>query len=162
MDSVSNKLFSGRYFGYHINMKGSLLKRYRNLFILVSVFSVLCLSPLADIHFELNLNEKAYVHGRQHNETIFPLFIHELLFSHLQHTFDHVTLGTSHQIQKKNQNISSKQCFSSFFVTALHNSNFRADTAHLQKGIAILLDPVRRAKPFSKEHSGLSPPVFSC
>lgn len=33
----------------------------------------------------------------EHNETSFSLLIHELLFTHLQHTFDHVTLGLSHQ-----------------------------------------------------------------
>src|SRR4030042_4030037 len=89
-------------------MKASLIARYRNLLILIATFSVLCLSPLADIHFEVNLNEKAYVHGREHNETIFPLFIHELLFTHLQHIFDHVTLGISHQALKKSQNLASK------------------------------------------------------
>ncbi len=58
----SNKLFSGEYFRYHIYMKASLVARYRTLFILIATFSVLCLSPLADIHFEVNLNEKAYIH----------------------------------------------------------------------------------------------------
>jgi len=162
MDNDSNKLFSGEYFGYHINMKASLVARYRTLFILIATFSVLCLSPLADIHFEVNLNEKAYVHGREHNETIFPLFIHELLFTHLQHTFDHVTLGMSHQTLKKSQNISSEKTVSSFHAKAVCNSSSHTNTSYLQKDILVLLDPPWTTDIFYQEYSGLSPPIFYC
>jgi len=162
MDNDSNKLFSGECFRYHIKMKASLVARYRNLFILIATFSVLCLSPLADIHFEVNLSEKAYVHGREHNETIFPLFIHELLFTHLQHTFDHVTLGISHQTLKKTQNISSNKPVSLFHAKAVYNSSFQTTPAYLQKGIVFLLDPTWKTDIFSQEYSGLSPPIFYC
>ena len=70
MDNDSNTLFSAEYFRYHINMKVSSVIRYRNLFILVATFCVLCLSPLADMHFEVSSNEKSFTHGREHNETI--------------------------------------------------------------------------------------------
>jgi malate/lactate dehydrogenase len=162
MNNDGNKLFSGEYFGYHINMKGYLITRYRNLFILIATFFVLCLSPLADIHFEVNSHEKVYVHGQDHSETSFPLFIHELLFSHLQHTFDHVTLGISHQTLKKGQNILSEKTVSSFHSKAVSNSRLQSNTAYLQKDNAVLLDPIWTTGIVSQEYSGLSPPIFSC
>jgi hypothetical protein len=160
MNNDSNKLSSGEYFGYHIKMEGYLVTRYRNLFILFATFLVLCLSPLADIHFEVNLNEKAYVHGRKHNETIFPLFIHELLFTHLQHSFDHITFGISHQTLKKCQNISSKKTVSSFHAKAVHNTICQTKIASPKKDIVVLLDPLWTTEIFSQKYSGLSPPFF--
>src|SRR4030043_1656841 len=108
-------LYYKEYFGYHINMKISSAIKYRNLFILATIFCVLCLSPLADIHLEGSTETTGYTHGRGHNESLFSLFIHELLFSHLQHTFDHVTLGVSHQTLQKIKNLASKgTVFSSY------------------------------------------------
>jgi len=149
------------YFGYHINMKITSALRYRNLFILVSIVCVLCVSPLADIHLE-NTETRSYTHGQNHNETTFSMLIHELLFTHLQHTLDHVTLGLSHQTLKKSQNISSKKTASSFFGKAVFTSSLQTNAAYLQGSITILLDPKGAAKTFSQEYSGLSPPIASC
>jgi len=146
------------YFGYHIYMKIASVIRYRNLFILVATFIVLCLSPLADIHFEVNSKEKSYVHGREHNETIFPLFIHELLFSHLQHTFDHVTLGITHQIFKKSKNLSSKGTGFSSSIQPFFASSSQALAFHSSTPIKFLSKNKQTACKYSRELSGLSPP----
>jgi hypothetical protein len=143
-------------------MESYFVTRYRNLFILIATFSVLCLSPLADIHFEVNLNEKAYVHGREHKETAFPLFIHELLFTHLQHSFDHITLGISHQTLKKCQNISSKKTVSSFDADAVYNTKCQTEIASPKEDIVVLRDPMWTTDIFSQKYSGLSPPIFYC
>lgn len=155
-----HELYFTKYFGYHINMKVSSVMRYRNFFILVATFFVLCISPLADIHLESSTETKSYAHGQEHNETIFSLFIHELLFTHLQHTFDHVTLAASNQTVKKNKNLSSKKTASSFYAKAVCNSNFHTNTSYLQKGVAILHDPKGATSTFSQEYSGLSPPTL--
>ena len=143
-------------------MKSSSAIKYRNLFMLVPFFCVLCLSPLADIHFEDSNGTRSYTHGQEHSEATFSMLIHELLFTHLQHTFDHLTLGTSHQTFKKNQNISSEKGASSLYAKAVCNSSFQTNTAYLQRSIAILLDPKRTAGTFSREYPGLSPPTLSC
>jgi hypothetical protein len=146
------------YFGYHINMSITSFVRYRNLCVLVATFSVLCLSPLADIHFEVNSNEKAYVHGREHKETIFSLFIHELLFTHLQHTFDHVTLGISHQTLKKSKNLASKgTAFSSNIQTVLA-SNSKTLAIYASIPIKFFHRHKQTAGIYSRELSGRSPP----
>src|SRR4030042_2685559 len=138
-------LYYKEYFGYHINMKISSAIKYRNLFILASIFCVLCLSPLADIHLEGSTETRSYTHGREHNETIFSLFIHELLFTHLQHTFDHVTLGASHQTLKKNKNLSSKGTVFSFYPQAVCASKPQTIAIHLLTSIMLLHDNKRAA-----------------
>jgi hypothetical protein len=70
--------------------------KYRNFFILVATFRVLFLSPLVDIYLRV-ASKRRVLFMDKHNETSFSLLIHELLFTHLQHTFDHVTLGLSHR-----------------------------------------------------------------
>lgn len=106
-----HKLYFTEYFGYHINMKISLVIRYRNLFILFATFCVLGLSPLADIHIEGSPEKKSYIHGLEHSETSFLMLIHELLFTQLKHTLDHVTIGLSHRTLKENKSISSIFCY---------------------------------------------------
>lgn len=155
------------YFGYNIgynnsNMKVTSVIRYRNLFILVATFAVLCLSPLADIHFEGSTEERSYTHGRVHHELLLSLFIHELLFTHLQHTFDHVTLGVSHQTLQKSKILASKgTAFSSNTQTvlALNSKNI---VAHSSAPIRFLQKDKHIAGIYSRKLSGLSPPnIFS-
>jgi hypothetical protein len=146
------------YFGYNINMKTVSVIKYRNFFILLATFSVLCLSPLADIHFEVNSHEKAYVHGHDHNETTFSLFIHELLFTHLQHTFDHVTLGIAHQILKKNKYLTSKETIFSSSIQPFFASDFTSLAVHSSTPIKFLHKNKQTAGIYSRELSGLSPP----
>ena len=158
MGNDSNKLFSGEYFRYHITMKASLVARYRNLFILIATFCVLCLSPLADMHFEVSSNEKSFVHGREHNETIFSMRIHELLFTHLQHTLDNVIPGISYSPVKVIKNVSLKGNTTSSYSQALCSSNSQTITVHLWKGVVLLHDHKRAVGTFAREYSGLSPP----
>jgi hypothetical protein len=143
---------------YNINMKAASVMRYRNLLILVATFSVLCLSPLADIHFEVNFNEKSYTHGREHNESLFSLFIHELLFSHLQHTFDHATLGVSRQTLQKSKNLASKGSVFSSSTQPLIASNSQTISVHSSTPITFLHKNKQKAGIYSRELSGLSPP----
>ena len=134
--------------------------QYRNIFILVATFWVLCLSPLADIHLEVNSNEKSYVHGQEHSETSLSMFIHELLFTHLQHTLDHITLGVSHQTLKKSKNLSSEGTVFSFYPQAVCASKSQTTDIHLLTSIVLLHDNKGVAGTYSREFSGLSPPTF--
>lgn len=147
-------------FKYNMYMKVSSAIRYRNHFILFAIFCVLCLSPLADIHLEGSTETRSYTHGREHNEIIFSLFIHELLFTHLQHTSDHVTLGASHQTLKKSKNLSSKGTVFSFYPQAVCASKPQTIAIHLLTSIMLLRDNKRAAGTYSREFSGLSPPTF--
>ena len=79
--------------------------RYRNLFFLAAFFCVLCLSPLADIHLEGSSETKSFTHGQKHNETIFAMFLHEVLFNQLQHTLDNVFPGISYPSVNINKNL---------------------------------------------------------
>jgi hypothetical protein len=132
--------------------------QYRNLFVLVATFLVLCLSPLADIHLDVNSTEKSYVHGREHNESLFSLFIHELLFSHLQHTFDHVTLVVSHQTLQKSKNLASKGTVFSSYTQPIFASNSQTISVHSSTPIKFLHKNKQKAGIYSRELSGLSPP----
>jgi len=136
--------------------------QYRNLFILVATFLVFCFSPLADIHLEGNSNEESHVHGREHNEKSFSMLIHELLFTQLQHTLDHVTLGFSHRSLNANKSISSKRTVSSSYPQAVCNSNFQTNAVHLLTSIVPLRDNKRTAGSYSRKYSGLSPPTVFC
>jgi len=140
-------------------MKISSVIKYRNLFILVATFCVLCLSPLADMHFEVNSNEKGYVHGREHNETNFSMLIHELLFAQLQHTLDNVIPGISYSPVKAIKNISLKGNTSPSYSQAVCNANSQTITVYLLKGVVLLHDHKRAVGTFSREYSGLSPPI---
>ena len=140
-------------------MKISSVIKYRNLFILVATFCVLCLSPLADMHFEVNSNEKGYVHGREHNETNFSMLIHELLFAQLQHTLDNVIPGISYSPVKAIKNISLKGTTSPSYSQAVCNANSQTITVYLLKGVVLLHDHKRAVGTFSREYSGLSPPI---
>jgi hypothetical protein len=133
--------------------------KYRNLFILVATFCVLCLSPLADMHFEVNSNEKGYVHGREHNETNFSMLIHELLFAQLRHTLDNVIPGISYSPVKAIKNISLKGNTSPSYSQAVCNANSQTITVYLLKGVVLLHDHKRAVGTFSREYSGLSPPI---
>ena len=140
-------------------MKISSVIKYRNLFILVATFCVLCLSPLADMHFEVNSNEKGYVHGREHNETNFSMLIHELLFAQLQHTLDNVIPGISYSPVKAIKNISLKGNTSSSYSQSVCSSNSKTITIYLWKGVVLQHDHKRAVGTFSREYSGLSPPI---
>lgn len=140
----------------------SLPIRYRNLFILLATFFVLCLSPLADIHIESSPEEESYVHGRDHNETCFHLFLHELFFTYLQHTFDHVTLNLSHHALKAEKNISHKGIASSSHLQAVCNTTAQTLTFQLLTGRSLLPGNKRTAGTYSQEFSGLSPPSIFC
>lgn len=133
----------------------------KTLFILVTTFWVLCFSPLADVHIEGNSEEKSYVHGREHNEKNFSMLIHELLFTQLRHTLDNVIPGIFYLPVKINKNISLKgnTSSSSSYPHALCSSNAQTITIHLLKGIAHLHDHKRAVGTFSREYSGLSPPL---
>lgn len=151
-----------RYFRYNRNMKVLSVMRYRNIFILVATFCVLCLSPLADIHLERNTEERSYTHGREHNESLFSLFIHELLFFHLQHTFDHVTLGVSHQTLQKSKILASKGSVFSSYTQPIFASNSQTISVHSSTSIKFLHKNKQKAGIYSRELSGLSPPnIFS-
>jgi len=139
-------------------MKVLSASQYRNLFVLVATFLVLCLSPLADIHLEVSSTEKSYVHGREHNESLFSLFIHELLFSHLQHTFDNVTLGVSHQTLQKSKNLASKGTVFSSYTQPIFASNPQTISAHSSTPMKFLHKNKQKAVIYSRELSGLSPP----
>ena len=139
-------------------MKISSVIKYRNLFILVATFCVLCLSPLADIHLEGSTETTGYTHGRGHNESLFSLFIHELLFSHLQHTFDHVTLGVSHQTLQKIKNLASKGTVFSSYTQPIFASNSQTISVHSLTPIKFLHKNKQKAGIYSRELSGLSPP----
>lgn len=132
---------------------------YRNLFILVATFLVLCFSPLADIHLEGKSNEKSYVHGREHSEKSFSMLIHEILFTHLQHTLDHVILGLSHRSLKAHKSISTKGTVTSSHPQAVCSTNSKTITVYLLKGIALQHDHKRTVGTFSREYSGHSPPL---
>jgi len=139
-------------------MKTVSVIKYRNFFILVATFSVLCLSPLADIHFEVNSHEKAYVHGYDHNETTFSLFIHELLFTHLQHTFDHVTIGIAQHTLLKDKNFPSKRSAFSSNTQPVLASTFQPLAIYPSTPIKFLQNNKQTAGLYSRELSGLSPP----
>jgi len=143
-------------------MKVSSAIQYRNLFILVATFSVLCFSPLADIHLECNSNEESHVHGKEHNEKSFSILIHELLFTQLLHTLDHVTLGFSHRSLKADKRVFSKGTASSSYPQAVCSSNSQTNAVHLFKSIVPLRDNKRTAGTYSREYSGLSPPTVFC
>jgi hypothetical protein len=70
--------------------------KYRIFLILVAAFRVLCLSPLVDIHLR-PASKRRVLFMDKPSETSFLLLIHELLFTHLQRIFDHVTLRLSHR-----------------------------------------------------------------
>lgn len=154
-----HELYFTEHFGYHINMKISSAIKYRNLFILVTIFCVLCLSPLADIHLEGSTETRSYTHGQEHNETTFSILIHELLFTQLQHTLDNVIPGISYPSVKKNKNLSFKGNASSSYSQAVCSSNSQTITVHLLKGVALLHDHKRAVGTFAREYSGLSPPI---
>ena len=159
MDNDSNKLFSAEYFGYHINMLISSAIRYRNLFFLAAFFCVLCLSPLADIHLEGSSETKSFTHGQKHNETIFAMFLHEVLFNQLQHTLDNVFPGISYPSVNINKNTPLKgKIFTSFSQTVC-NANSQMITEHLVKGVVPFNDNERAVDTFSRNYSGLSPPL---
>ena len=155
-------LYYKEYFGYHINMKISSAIKYRNLFILATIFCVLCLSPLADIHLEGSTETRSYTHGQDHNETIFSMLIHELLFTQLRHTLDDVTLGFSHRDLKANKSISSKGKASTSYPQVVCISIFETITVHLLKGVALLHNHKRVEGTFFQKYSGLSPPFLFC
>jgi len=143
-------------------MKISSVIKYRNLFILIATFCVLCLSPLADIHLEGSTETRSYTHGQKHNETVFSMLIHELLFTQLQHTLDNVIPGISYSPVKAIKNISLKGNASSCYSQAVCNSNFETITVHLLKGVALLHDHKRVEGTFFQKYSGLSPPFLFC
>jgi hypothetical protein len=139
-------------------MKVSTAIKCRNLFILIATFCVLCLSPLADVHIENSSEQKNYVYERKHNETYFPLLLHELLFTYLQHTFDHITLGVSHQTLKKSKNhVSKETTFSSITQTVLA-SNSQNLAVYSSTAIKLFYKNKQIAGIYSQELSGLSPP----
>jgi len=133
--------------------------RYRNLFFLAAFFCVLCLSPLADIHLEGSSETKSFTHGQKHNETIFAMFLHEVLFNQLQHTLDNVFPGISYPSVKINKNVSLKGNTSSSYSQAVCSSNSQKIAVHLLKGIVFLRDHKRAVGTFSRVYSGLSPPI---
>lgn len=132
--------------------------RYRNLFILIATFCVLCLSPLADIHLEGSTETKSYTHGQEHNETTFSMLIHELLFIHLQHTFDHLTLGVSHQNLQKSKNLTSKRTIFSTYTQPIFDSNYQTIAVYSSTSINFLHKNKQKAGIYSRKLSGLSPP----
>lgn len=140
-------------------MKISSVIKYRNLFILLATFCVLCLSPLADMHFEVNSNEKGYTHGREHNETNFSMLIHELLFVQLQHTLDNVIPGISYSPVKIIKSVSIKGNTSPSHSQAVCNANSQTITVHFLKGIVLPHDHKKAVDTFYREYSGLSPPI---
>ena len=140
-------------------MKISSVIKYRNLFILVAILFVLCLSPLADIHLEGSTEKSSYTHGREHNETNFSMLIHELLFTQLHHTLDNVIPGISYPSLKAIKNISLKRNASSSYPQAVCNANSQTITVYLLKGVVLLHDHKRAVGTFSREYSGLSPPI---
>jgi len=140
-------------------MKISSAIKYRNLFILVATFFVLCLSPLADIHLEGSTEKSSYTHGREHNETNFSMLLHELLFTQLQHTLDNVITEISYKPVKAIKNISLKGNTSPSYSQAVCNANSQTITVHLLKGVVLLHDHKRAAGKFSREYPGLSPPL---
>lgn len=139
-------------------MKTASVIKYRNLFILVATFCILCISPLADVHFEGNTDTRSYNHGQKHNETNFSMLIHELLFTHLQHTFDHVTLGVSLQTFKKSKNLTSKGTAFLSYTQSIFASNSQPISVHCSTPIKYLHKNERKAGIYSRELSGLSPP----
>jgi len=139
-------------------MKVLSASQYRNLFVLVATFLVLCLSPLADIHLEGSTEMRSYAHGQEHNKSHFSLFIHELLFSHLQHTFDYVTLGVSHQTLQKSKNLASKGTVFSSYTQPIFASDFPTISVHSSTSIKFLHKNKQKAGIYSRELSGLSPP----
>lgn len=143
-------------------MKISSVIKYRNLFILATIFCILCLSPLADIHLEGSTETRSYTHGQEHNETIFSMLIHEILFTQLRHTLDNVTLGFSHRALKANKSISLKGKASTSYPQAVCSSNSQTITEHLLKGVALLHDHKRVEGTFFQKYSGLSPPFLFC
>ena len=143
-------------------MKISSVIKYRNLFILVATFFVLCLSPLADIHLEGSTEKSTYTHGREHNETNFSMLLHELLFTQLQHTLDNVIPGISYPSIKTNKNLSLKGNTSPSYSQAVCNANSQTITVHLLKGVALLHDHKRVEVTFFQKYSGLSPPFLFC
>ncbi len=141
-------------------MKISSVIKYRNLFILVAISCVLCLSPLADIHLEGNTETKSYTHGQIHNESIFSMFIHELLFTQLQHTMDNLIPGISYLSIKKIKNTSLKEKVSSSYLQIVCISNSPKITVHFFERVALLHDHKRAVGTFSRKYSGLSPPLI--
>jgi hypothetical protein len=133
--------------------------KYRNLFILVATFCVLCLSPLADIHLESSTETRSYTHGKEHNETTFSMLIHELLFTQLQHTLDNVITEISYAPVKAIKNISLKGKTSQSYSQDVCTADSQTITVHLLKGVAFLHDHKRAVGTFSRESSGLSPPL---
>ena len=53
---------------------------------LVPFFCVLCLSPLADIHFEDSNGTRSYTHGQEHSEATFSMLIHDASYSSAIHS----------------------------------------------------------------------------
>ena len=146
------------HFRYHINMKISSSIKCRNFLILVATFCVLCLSPLADLHLEDGTETRSYTHGQAHNETVFSMLIHELLFTQLRHTLDNVIPEVSYPSLKTNKNLSLKGNTSSSYSQALCPANSHTITVHLLKGVVLLHDHKRAVGTFAREYSGLSPP----
>ena len=87
-------------------------------------------------------------------------FIHEALFTHLQHTLDNVIPGISYPSVKRNKNVSLKGKASSSYSQAVCISNSQMITEHLLKGVAtptmIIKEQLAR---LLEEYSGLSPPI---
>lgn len=135
--------------------------RFRNFFILLATFCVLCLSPLADIHVESCPDNESYVHGQGHHETCFHLFLHELLFTYLQHTFDHVNLNLSHQTLKSDKSTSCKGIASSH-PQAICNDDSQLPAVHLSTSKSTLPGNRKTAGLYSQDFSGLSPPSIFC
>ena len=140
-------------------MKISSVIKYRNLFILVAILFVLCLSPLADIHLEGSTEKSSYTHGREHNETNFSMLLHELLFTQSQHTLDNVITEISYKPVKAIKNISLKGNTSPSYSQAVCSSNSQSITVHLLKGVVLPHDHKRAVDTFYRESSGLSPPL---
>lgn len=141
-----------------MNMKITSVIRCRNLFIISATFCVLCLAPLADIHLEGSSKTKSYTHGQKHNETMFAMFLHEVLFNQLQHTLDNVIPGISCPSVKINTSLAfKKKAFS--YPQVVCNTNSQIITVHLLKREAHLYDHKRVVETFPQEYSGLSPPL---
>jgi hypothetical protein len=140
-------------------MKSSLTARYRTLFILVATFIVLCLSPLADIHLEGSSETKSFAHDQRHNETIFAMFLHEVLFTQLRHTLDNVFPGISYPSVKTYKSVPLKGKLSTSFSQAICCFNLQTITPPLLINTATLCDDKKAFVTFYREYSGLSPPL---
>jgi len=132
--------------------------KYRNLSVLLVISWVLCLSPLADIHLEKNsVEEVGYVHGPTHSETNFSMFLHELLFTHLKHTLDHVIFRVSDRTGKTNKIAFSKE--PALFCTQVYRDSV-SQFFTVQAMNRDLIHNKCTERTYSWESSGLSPPTL--